>query len=139
MIIINWIDENKEWLFSGIGIVVASLIIKFFFNRNRKNQKSSNEHNGMKPDLKDMSEAEMEILKKFYIPQISEYTSGKVTISEDNDNIYLIEKLTERHILAKQTEMDRIENYNGYGVEYSLRPEAREKMNKINFKKPEHK
>lgn len=33
----NWILENKEWLFSGIGVLVITLILNFIFrNRNAK-------------------------------------------------------------------------------------------------------
>lgn len=34
---IDWIIENKEWIFSGIGVLVISLILNFLFrSRNAK-------------------------------------------------------------------------------------------------------
>jgi tetratricopeptide (TPR) repeat protein len=30
---INWIIENKEWIFSGIGIILLSVLAKFIFSR----------------------------------------------------------------------------------------------------------
>lgn len=34
---IDWIIENKEWIFSGIGVLVITLILNFIFrNRNAK-------------------------------------------------------------------------------------------------------
>ena len=35
-LIINWISTNKEWVFSGVGIMIIGLIIKFFFNSSKK-------------------------------------------------------------------------------------------------------
>jgi len=32
----NWIIENKEWVFSGIGVFILSLIISFIFKRRGK-------------------------------------------------------------------------------------------------------
>lgn len=29
---LNWIIDNKEWLFSGVGIVTAGLIIRFYLH-----------------------------------------------------------------------------------------------------------
>lgn len=31
--IILWINENKEWLFSGIGVLIISNILSFFFGK----------------------------------------------------------------------------------------------------------
>lgn len=33
----NWIIENKEWVFSGIGIFIIGLIISIFKIRNSRN------------------------------------------------------------------------------------------------------
>lgn len=32
-VIITFIIDNKEWLFSGVGIVVITLICRFFFKK----------------------------------------------------------------------------------------------------------
>lgn len=29
----NWINQNKEWLFSGIGVVIGAWIIRSFFRK----------------------------------------------------------------------------------------------------------
>ncbi len=36
--IINWLSDNKEWVFSGVGIAIVGGIIKLFRNRKTKNQ-----------------------------------------------------------------------------------------------------
>lgn len=36
--IIKWIANNKEWLFSGMGIAILAGIIKFLFFRNNPKQ-----------------------------------------------------------------------------------------------------
>ena len=33
-VIINWLVDSKEWLFSGAGIVIISLVVRFFIKRN---------------------------------------------------------------------------------------------------------
>jgi membrane protein implicated in regulation of membrane protease activity len=41
----NWILANKEWLFSGIGVFILSLVISILFKKFRMNkqvQKSGN-------------------------------------------------------------------------------------------------
>ncbi len=35
---LNYIAENKQWLFSGLGIVLLGWIIKFIFFRNKPTQ-----------------------------------------------------------------------------------------------------
>ncbi len=34
----NWIIENKEWIFSGAGIFILSLIIGYFCNKEKTNK-----------------------------------------------------------------------------------------------------
>jgi hypothetical protein len=34
----NWIFENKEWLFSGIGVIIISTILGFFLNKRKPQQ-----------------------------------------------------------------------------------------------------
>jgi hypothetical protein len=36
--IVNWVENNKQWLFSGVGIAVFAGIIKSFFFRNKPTQ-----------------------------------------------------------------------------------------------------
>ena len=45
MEIIDWLDANKEWVFSGIGVAIILIIIRFFFKRSQSKkqiQKSGN-------------------------------------------------------------------------------------------------
>jgi hypothetical protein len=35
---LSWIVENKEWLFSGIGVIVITTIIGFIFNKKNPQQ-----------------------------------------------------------------------------------------------------
>ena len=34
----KWILENKEWLFSGLGIFIVSLVIGFFMKKSPSNK-----------------------------------------------------------------------------------------------------
>jgi hypothetical protein len=34
-VMIEWLFQNKEWVFSGIGVGIIGAIIKFIFNRRR--------------------------------------------------------------------------------------------------------
>lgn len=38
----NWINENKEWIFSGVGVVIITFILNYFFKEKSisKKQKS---------------------------------------------------------------------------------------------------
>ena len=29
--LVGWLDTNKEWVFSGVGVVIAVSVIQFFF------------------------------------------------------------------------------------------------------------
>lgn len=39
---VYWINENKEWLFSGVGLVVLGWIFKLFFNKKKDKKENSN-------------------------------------------------------------------------------------------------
>ena len=42
--IMKWLSTNKEWFFSGIGVLLFSFIIKIFCNFfNRKKEKTINQ------------------------------------------------------------------------------------------------
>lgn len=47
--IIDWITNNKEWIFSGLGISVLGLLIKIFtkITNNKNIQKIKNNSNGI--------------------------------------------------------------------------------------------
>lgn len=34
----NWIIENKEWIFSGIGVFILGFIFTIFKKKNKKNR-----------------------------------------------------------------------------------------------------
>ncbi len=36
--LVGWLDANKEWVFSGVGVVIAAAVIKLFFRSPRLNQ-----------------------------------------------------------------------------------------------------
>ncbi|HEA30194.1 MAG TPA: hypothetical protein ENH91_09400 [Leeuwenhoekiella sp.] len=38
LVMIDWIIENKEWLFSGIGVLLISLILKLIFRKRKPEQ-----------------------------------------------------------------------------------------------------
>lgn len=45
MEIINWLNSNKEWIFSGIGVAIISIVIHLLFKRyqsKKQIQKSGN-------------------------------------------------------------------------------------------------
>ncbi|UGS23790.1 response regulator [Flavobacterium channae] len=35
----DWIIENKDWIFSGIGVLIIGIIINYFIDRNKQNDK----------------------------------------------------------------------------------------------------
>ena len=42
----NWIEENKEWIFSGIGAVVIGTILTLIFKSKGKNKKIQTQKSG---------------------------------------------------------------------------------------------
>ena len=32
-VIVGWLSENREWVFSGVGVSVISLVLGFWFGR----------------------------------------------------------------------------------------------------------
>ena len=36
----QWIMENKEWLFSGAGIVIFSFIVNYFIQKTENNKQT---------------------------------------------------------------------------------------------------
>lgn len=44
---IEWMINNKEWFFSGIGVVVLGWIVNFIFARNRDTSKNNQKVNGI--------------------------------------------------------------------------------------------
>jgi hypothetical protein len=35
----NWINENKEWIFRGVGVVIITFILNYFFKDKSTSQK----------------------------------------------------------------------------------------------------
>ena len=33
MEIVNWLSNNKDWIFSGIGLSIGGIVFKVFFNK----------------------------------------------------------------------------------------------------------
>jgi hypothetical protein len=42
--IIEWIINNKEWLFSGAGVVIIGAIIGFFLNRGKAKKETASDN-----------------------------------------------------------------------------------------------
>lgn len=36
----SWIIENKEWLFSGVGVIIIGAIISYFWKKKTKSKRS---------------------------------------------------------------------------------------------------
>lgn len=81
-------------------------------------------------DLKGLSELEKNILKKFYLPALNEYTLDYVTLVETDETHPIILKLIDRNILVGYTIPEKIEHYTGDGIGYRLTKRARKKLNK---------
>lgn len=82
-----------------------------------------------KVDLKKLTKLEKEIICKFYNSDLNEFTLSYVTIAETDDNYPIILKLIKRNILKNQTTMEKIDNYDGYGVKHRLTSRAWKKLN----------
>ena len=80
--------------------------------------------------IKNITKYEKEIINKFYVNKLSEYTSGGVVIRVNNDNDAIITKLIDRNIFLKQDELQLMESYNGDGSLYYLTKRAVKKLNK---------
>lgn len=83
-----------------------------------------------KVDLKKLTKLEKEIIGKFYNLDLNEYTLSSVTIAETNQTYQVVLKLIKRNILEKQTLLEKIDNYDGYGIKYKLTTRAWKKLNK---------
>ena len=81
-------------------------------------------------DLKKLTKFEKEIISKFYNSTLDEYTLSYVTIAETDQTYPAILKLIKRNILKKQNLLEKIDNYDGYGVKYKLTNRAWKKLNK---------
>lgn len=81
-------------------------------------------------DLKKLTKFEKEIISKFYNSTLDEYTLSYMTIAETDQTYPVVLKLIKRNILKEQTLLEKIDNYNGYGVKYKLTNKAWKKLNK---------
>ncbi len=81
-------------------------------------------------DLKKLTKLEKEIISKFYNSNLNEYTLTYVTIPETDEIYPIVLKLIKRNILKEQTIMEKIDNYDGYGVKHKLTSRAWKKLNK---------
>ena len=57
--IIDWIIENKEWLFSGLGITIIAFVVKKLFTQNNRSEdkqtQSQSEHTPQGNDVRNES------------------------------------------------------------------------------------
>jgi len=42
----KWISDNKEWIFSGVGVIVISSIIKAIFKGKKRKRLTQNQRSG---------------------------------------------------------------------------------------------
>lgn len=42
----EWINENKEWIFSGVGVIVISAIINAIFKGKKRKRLTQNQNSG---------------------------------------------------------------------------------------------
>ncbi len=81
-------------------------------------------------NLKKLTKLEKEVISKFYNSNLNEYTLAYVTIPETDEIYPIVLKLINRNILKDQTTMEKIDNYDGYGVKHKLTSRAWKKLNK---------
>ena len=81
-------------------------------------------------NLKKLTKLEKEIISRFYNSNLNEYTLAYVTIPETDEIYPIVLKLIKRNILKEQTIMEKIDNYDGYGVKHKLTNRAWKKLNK---------
>lgn len=81
-------------------------------------------------DLKKITKFEKEIISKFYDSILEEYTLSYVSIAETDQTYPIVLKLIKRNILKEQTLLEKIDNYDGHGVNYKLTNRAWKKLNK---------
>lgn len=81
-------------------------------------------------NLKKLTKLEKEVISKFYNSNLNEYTLAYVTIPETVEIYPIVLKLIKRNILKELTVMEKIDNYDGYGVKHKLTNKAWKKLNK---------
>lgn len=81
-------------------------------------------------NLKKLTKLEKEVISKFYNSNLNEYTLAYVTIPETDEIYPIVLKLININILKDQTTMEKIDNYDGYGVKHRLTSRAWKKLNK---------
>lgn len=104
----------------------VSNIIVYKYNKMIKKYMENN-NSDSEINLNELTENEIAVLNKFYIPELRKYTSDKRVINSSSN---AIELLTERGILKKQNQFELIENYTSNGTSYKLTEEAIKILNK---------
>lgn len=98
----EWLDKNKQWLFSGVGITIIAYFISFFKKKNDSNKKN------------------IEITKENNFS----LNTGQFTINKTNNNYYnTIDKLEKNDNKYKNLILDENElklhffdDYNKYQI-----------------------
>lgn len=126
----KWILENKEWLFSGIGVLVLSGI--WMFLKDKKIFAFKNKYSSKKTriDVKNLTEEEIKIIMKFYNKDLNEFVLNSVTIPETPTTYPIISKLINRNVLEFKSDIQKIESYNGFGVIHNINSLSLKKLNK---------
>lgn len=87
-------------------------------------------NNFYKVNIKELTENEENVIKKFYNNTLNEYTLDSVSLKEDDFSYPIILKLVKRNILKGLNVYEKIDNYDGTGVKYTLTNKAWKKLNK---------
>lgn len=126
----KWIIENKEWLFSGIGVLVLSGIWMFLKDKKVFVFKTNHSSKKIIIDVKNLTEEEIKIIMKFYNKDLNEFVLNSVTIPETPTTYPIISKLINRNILEFKSDIQKIESYNGFGVLHNINSLSLKKLNK---------
>jgi hypothetical protein len=84
-----------------------------------------------KINLNALTAAEKKILRKYFSKSLNEFSAVPQVISTDVNTSQVIRKLCDRNIMEDMTDAERLMNYDGYGVLYSLNQDAVNELNKM--------
>lgn len=68
MVIINWVLENKEWIFSGVGLLILGSLLNFFSKKEKdvtNDNKNINTNNNQKVVVNNFLNKKEEVIKKY--------------------------------------------------------------------------
>lgn len=99
----NWIIENKEWIFSGIGLSITGYILKYFFNKQNESLGLSKIKNNIKPEIKNeiniTNNLNGENKKENLTPKSASSTKDELEIRKKLTNILFVDDDTKFKII----------------------------------------